>query len=123
MIVGFSRVVAVEIENWLYTLHQAARVDDDRHLSRPTLAANGLHRLDNTVALDHLPKDDVLAIEMGRARNAEEKLRAVCAGPGVGHRQHARPGVAEVEVLIFELSTVDGLAARACSTQTDTHTI
>ena len=40
-------------------------------------------------------------------------LRAVGAGPGVGHREDARARVLESEVLVGELLTVDRLAAGA----------
>ena len=40
-------------------------------------------------------------------------LRAVGAGPGVGHREDARARVLESEVLVGELLSVDRLAAGA----------
>jgi hypothetical protein len=54
-----------------------------------------------------------LSIDLSEG-GAQEELRAVGAGAGVGHREGARAGVLEREVLVGELGAVDGLAARAC---------
>ena len=40
-------------------------------------------------------------------------MRAVGVGSGVGHGEETGLGVLEVEVLVVELLTVDGLAASA----------
>jgi len=55
----------------------------------------------------------VFAIQPSRLRRAEEELRAVGVGAGVGHGEDALAGVLEREVLVGELLAVDALAARA----------
>ncbi|GET89186.1 cyclophilin a, putative [Leishmania tarentolae] len=76
-------------------------------------AADGLHSLDDFVALQHLTEDDMLAIQPARRCCAQEELRTVRVGAGVGHRQRSRTevlaGLAS-EGLIGEFSAVDGLA-------------
>ena len=51
--------------------------------------------------------------EPGGGDSGDEELGAVGAGAAVGHREEARPGVLEVEVLVVEGGAVDGLAAGA----------
>jgi len=55
----------------------------------------------------------VLAVEPGGDDGGDEELGAVGVGTSVGHGEKAGLGVAELEVLIGELGTVDGLTARA----------
>lgn len=45
----------------------------------------------------------------------DEELRTVGVGSGVGHGQQSRLGVLELEVLIGELVTVDGLSTGTVS--------
>lgn len=79
-------------------------------------AADGLHSLDHFIALQHLAEHDVLAVQPARGRCAQEELRAVRVGAGIGHRQRAwaevLAGLAE-KGLIGKLGAVDGLAASA----------
>ncbi len=56
------------------------------------------------------------AIEPSRLHGADEELRAVCVGAGVGHAEDAGAGVyarLAAEGLVGELGAVDALAARA----------
>lgn len=48
------------------------------------------------------------------AQLTEEELGAVGVGSRVGHGQHARPQVAQLEVLVRKAGAVDGVAAGAC---------
>jgi len=52
----------------------------------------------------------VLAVEPLRLRCADEELRSVGSGTGVGHGQNAGAGVLLHEVLVCELGAVDRLA-------------
>mmetsp|Transcript_32839 Transcript_32839/g.82836 ORF Transcript_32839/g.82836 Transcript_32839/m.82836 type:complete len:228 (-) Transcript_32839:2-685(-) len=65
------------------------------------------------VIIQHLAKDDVLAIEPGGSHSGDEELRAVGVLAGVGHGEKARLGVLELEVLVSKLLSVDRLASRA----------
>ena len=55
----------------------------------------------------------MLAVEPVGLDGAEEELRAVGAGTGVGHGEDPGAGVSELEVLVGELVTVDGLSSRS----------
>ena len=77
------------------------------------LGAETLDLLHDVHTLGHGSEDDVLAVEPVGLDGAEEELRAVGVGAGVGHGQNARASVAQVEVLVRELLAVDGLAASA----------
>jgi hypothetical protein len=53
----------------------------------------------------------MFAIQPCGLDGAEEELGAVGVWSGVGHGEHARTSVCELEVLVGELFTVDGLSA------------
>jgi hypothetical protein len=53
----------------------------------------------------------VFAIQPLGLGRAHEELRAVRVGSGVSHRQDTGAGVLELEVLVLELGSVDGLAS------------
>ena len=58
------------------------------------------------IALDDLPKDHVLAVQMRGLGYAKEELRPVGTRPRVGHRQHPGPSMRKIEVFILKLVTV-----------------
>ena len=64
-------------------------------------------------SLDHLTEDDVGTIKVRRLIEAEEELAAVGAGARVRHGKNTSARVLVLEVLILELSAVDGLASSA----------
>src|ERR1051325_1298913 len=77
---------------------------------------DGFHRLDDIVALDDLPEDDMLAVQVRRRGGADEELRAVGIRPGIGHRQGAGSEVLAglaLEGFVIEPAAVDRLAAGA----------
>mmetsp|Transcript_34088 Transcript_34088/g.87169 ORF Transcript_34088/g.87169 Transcript_34088/m.87169 type:complete len:412 (+) Transcript_34088:286-1521(+) len=92
-------------------LELATVLDGDLLGGGAALAANALDRLHHVHALHHLAKHDVLAVQPGRLSSAQEELRAISAGPRVGHGEDARAGVLELKVLVFKLLAIDGLAA------------
>src|SRR5579859_2227029 len=55
-------------------------------------------RLDNLAARDHLAEDRVLALQPRRRNRGDEELRAVGAGPRVGHREQV--GTVESQVRV-----------------------
>ncbi len=57
-------------------------------LSRPR--ANDLHALDGSHAFNDLPKHNVFAVEPRARHCAQEELRPVGVGAGVGHREDPR---------------------------------
>ena len=77
------------------------------------LAAVALDRLDDVHALHNLSEDHMALVQPGRLHGADEELRAVGVGSGVGHAQDSGSGVLQREVLILELVAVDGLSASA----------
>jgi hypothetical protein len=95
-------------------LKLSALLDLDGHLG---LIAGALfavfNLLHNLVALEHLAKDDVLAIKPGSDDRGDEELRAVGVAASVGHAEQALLCVLELEVFIIELVAIDGLATGA----------
>jgi len=87
--------------------------DEDLLGGLAALGPEGLDLLDGVHALDDLPEDDVLAVEPGGLGGAQEELASVGVGAGVGHGKDSRASVLQLEVLILELHSVDGLAASA----------
>ena len=55
----------------------------------------------------------MLAVKPRRRNGAEEKLRAVGVGAGIGHAQHAGVGVLELKIFVSELLPVDRFATGA----------
>jgi len=90
-----------------------AAVSDHHVFARlSTFGADCLNLLDDG-HVEHLAEYHVFAIQPSRLRRAEEELRAVGVGAGVGHGEDSLAGVLEREVLVGELLAVDALAARA----------
>ena len=63
------------------------------------------HNTHNFHTFHDLAKDGVLAIQLGHSRVGDEKLAAVCIGPGIGHREDARAIVAQ-SLINFIIKTV-----------------
>ena len=59
-----------------------------------------LNLLDDIHTLDDGAEDGVLAIQPGGLDGADEELRAVGVGAGVGHGEDTRAGVLQGEVLV-----------------------
>lgn len=75
---------------------------------------NGLHpgQCNQAVVADEPAEDGVHAIEMGRLVERDEELRAVRAGPFIGHGDHAAGAVAKGgSDLVVECAAPDRLAA------------
>ena len=85
----------------------------DRDLLLRGCAVECFDRLDHVKPLEDRSKNDVLAVEPRSRNGANEELRSVGARTGVCHRERARTGVLELEVLVFELGAVDRLTAGA----------
>ena len=77
----------------------------------PSLGAEALDLLDDIHPLHDLAEDHVLPVQPGGLGCADEELRVVGVGAGVGHGEDPRPGVLQTEVLVSELLAVDGAAA------------
>lgn len=58
----------------------------------------------------------MLAIQPRRVSRADEELRAVGVGAGIGHGQGTEATMLETEIFIGELLTIDRFATRAIST-------
>lgn len=72
-----------------------------------------LHLSNNIHALYNFAKNDVFAIEPVCGGGGDEELASVGVGSGVGHGQNARLGVLQLEVLVLESRSVDGLSTSA----------
>jgi len=75
-----------------------------------TLRSKGFNLLNDIHALDDLSKDDVLAVQPAGLGGADKELGAVSVGTSVGHGKDTWTSVCQLEVLVLELVTVDGLA-------------
>ena len=62
----------------------AAVRDGDRHLDLASSASERLDRLDDAIALDHLAKHAMVAVEVRGGLRADEKLRTVGVLAGIG---------------------------------------
>jgi len=87
--------------------------DGDWFGSLAGLTAERLNLLDDVHALDDGAEHDVLVVQPARLDRADEELRAVGVGSGVGHGQSTWSLMLEGEVLILELLAVNRLAASA----------
>ena len=79
------------------------------------LRSNLLHSLEDILSLGDLSEDGVLSIEMRSGDEAEEELRSVGVGTSVGHGEDTGTVVLVDEVLIGELSSIDGLTTGTVS--------
>lgn len=77
------------------------------------VGAEGLDLSHHVHALDHAAEHHVAIVQPGRLHGGDEELRAVRVRAGVRHRQDARAGVLQDEVLVLELVAVDRFAAGA----------
>ena len=73
------------------------------------------HFLENVLSLSNLSEDGVLSIEMRSRNEAEEELRSVGVGTSVGHGEDTGTVMLVNEVLIGELSSVDGFTSGTVS--------
>jgi len=85
-------------------------------LDLTTSRASSLESLDDGHGLIiNLAEDDVLAIEPAGEDGGDEELGTVGIWSSVGHGEKSWLGVGDLEVLIGELLTVDGLATGTVS--------
>jgi hypothetical protein len=97
---------------WYLELTALSNLDSlDRLVSRSLFDV--LNLLHNVVTLKHLSEDDMAAIQPASDGGSNEELASVCVLSCVGHAEKTLAGVLELEVLVGELFTVDGLAAGA----------
>eukprot|EP00760_Papus_ankaliazontas_P038395 PhM_4_TR9117/c0_g1_i1/m.30734 len=92
--------------------------DRDALTGAATLRPLGVHHLQCLDTVEHLTEHNVLAIKPRRRGRADEELRAVRVGAGVGHGQAAEAGVLAgltLEALVAELLAINGLAAGSVS--------
>ena len=99
-----------------YSSEHSAIGNDNRLTCCSGLGANFLHSWKNIkAAFSNLSKDDVLAIEMWEVSEAKEELGAVCSWSSVGHGKDSLSRVLVLEVLIWEVRSVDGLTTSSIS--------
>jgi len=77
----------------------------------PRLGSNLLNLFDDIDSVLDGTEDNVLAVEPRGLGGAQEKLRSVGSGSGVGHGQDSWTGVLQLEVLVSKLLAVDRLAS------------
>ena len=95
-------------------LKLSALLDLDSHLGLVSwVLVAVLDLLHNLVALEHLAKDDVLAVEPARDNSGDKELRAIGIAASVSHAEQALLGMLQLEVLIVEAVAVDRLAPGA----------
>lgn len=69
------------------------------------------HSINNVHTLKNMTKDNVSVIEPSCLDSANEELASVGVTASVGHGENTGTGVLQLEVLVRELATVNGLAA------------
>ena len=79
----------------------------------PGGGSDGVQGINDFLALSDLAEDDVLVVEPRARDEGDEELRAVGVGTSVGHGEEVGDGVLSLEVLIRELSAVDGFSTSA----------
>ena len=84
--------------------------DDDRFGGSSGLRSSSLHKVKNFGSLADLSENDVLAIKMWEGFEAEEELRTVGSWSSVSHGEDSLSRVPVVEVLVFEVWSVDGFS-------------
>mmetsp|Transcript_16340 Transcript_16340/g.31884 ORF Transcript_16340/g.31884 Transcript_16340/m.31884 type:complete len:211 (+) Transcript_16340:258-890(+) len=75
-----------------------------------TLRSHPLDLIHNIQTIHNLSKDDVSTIEPRAVDGANEELRSVGVGPGVGHGEDSFALVLEIKVLVGELLPINGLS-------------
>jgi len=93
---------------------ELSRVSDG-NLSRglSALGSIAFDLLDDIHTIDDLAKNDVLSVQPLGLGGGQEELGAVGVSSSVGHRQHSRSRVLQLEVFVSKLLSVDGLASSA----------
>jgi hypothetical protein len=84
--------------------------DGDLGAGLSRVGSLSLDGLDDVHSLDDLSEDDVLAVQPGGDNSGDEELGSVGVGSSVGRGQESGLGVLELEVLVRELVSVDGLS-------------
>jgi hypothetical protein len=85
----------------------------EQFLLTSRVGTEALDLLDKVLALGDLTKDNVLAVQPRGNDGGDEELGSVGVGSSVGHGEQERLVVPELEVLIGELVSVDGLGVRS----------
>ena len=97
-------------------LYDTARLDDNViDWAVGSTCLHSLHLAHDVLASHDTTKDNVLAVEMRRRLERDEKLGAVGVRSRIRHAQHKRFVVLGNKVLVLELGAVYALAARAVS--------
>ena len=78
---------------------------------RSAISSEVLQSLQHVHSLLHLTKDHMATIQPRAGHSGDEELRSVGIRSAVGHGQETRAVVLQVEVLISELLSVDGLTS------------
>eukprot|EP00051_Salpingoeca_urceolata_P027844 m.483572 g.483572 ORF g.483572 m.483572 type:complete len:396 (-) comp22984_c0_seq1:55-1242(-) len=106
------RVIGSGVRVWLAGLEFAA-VGNGHGLACSSLRAPlCFHQFHKPQTFDDFTKHNVLPIQMWCRHGRDEKLRPVCSGTRVGHRQQAGFGVLDLKVFIVKLFPVNRFAPR-----------
>jgi len=89
--------------------------DNNLFVGLPRLRAEGLDLFDHIHTLNHLSENHVFAVQPLGLSSAQEELGTVGVGSSVSHGQDSGSGVLQLEVLVLELVTIDGLASSTVS--------
>lgn len=72
-----------------------------------------MQQLQGFLSFSQLTEDGMLAIKPGAWHEGDEELRSVCVRSSIGHGEEEGGVVLKGEVLVWEVTSVDGLASSA----------
>jgi hypothetical protein len=81
-------------------LELSGGLDHDFGTSGPTATTDSFHRTNNVHSFDHRTKNNMLAVQPGGFRRAQEELGSVSVRTSVSHGKGSSAGVLQLEIFV-----------------------